>query len=456
VARDSDAGRDEVLAARQHERPRERCRDPLGGVDRVALRDDVLEQDPELVATEPRHGVAAAQCVLQTRCGRRQQLIADMMTEAVVDELEVVEVEEQDRGERLLPAEPRQRMLEPVDEQDAVGESRQWVVDGPFADRILDGLAIERIGEHVRQRLEKVDVARGKSSGPHRLDYEDAERPARPSLDLDRQSGPGSPPPELRLLKTGLGVPVLDHHRGAALQRVPRLRPHAGGIPELPELGVGPSDSAPQHQAALVGQVLPHRGNLGAQHVGGAGRGLLHQIGRAGALERVLAKQRHCCLLSRASLEFGLDLLAVADVMQHPVPAELTVLTAGEHGVVANPDGMPVAMEHPVFERFVLGLDAVVLVLARQDPVAVLGVQALGPQTRIGAPLRGGVAQDRLDLGAHVVPAPISAGVGDVDDRRNALEQLRVLRSGNASSLRTRRGLPGHHAGVAVADHVPC
>ena len=56
--RDPDAGRDEVLAARQHERPREDRRDPLGALDRVALGGDVLEQDPELVAAEPSHGVA--------------------------------------------------------------------------------------------------------------------------------------------------------------------------------------------------------------------------------------------------------------------------------------------------------------------------------------------------------------------------------------------------------------
>ena len=73
------------------------------------------------------------------------------MPEAVVDELEVVEIEEQDRGQRVLAPEPRERVLEPVDEQHPVGEPGQRVVHGPLADRVLDGLALERVGEHVGQ-----------------------------------------------------------------------------------------------------------------------------------------------------------------------------------------------------------------------------------------------------------------------------------------------------------------
>ena len=161
-------------------------------------------------------------------------------------------------------------------------------------------------------------------------------------------------------------------------------------------------------------------------------------------------------LLRGAPLELDLDRLAVGDVVQHAVPAELAVLAAREHGIVADPDRSSVAVEHPVLERRIVVLGAVEAVLARQDPVAVLGVQALGPQLGVRAPLSGGVAEDLLDLGADVMPASLLAGVRDVDDRRHALEQLRVVRSGDSARLRSDQGRPRHHAGVAVADHVPC
>ena len=282
-------------------------------------------------------------------------------------------------SEPLAP-EARQRVLEPVDEQHPVGEAGQRVVHGPFADRVLDGLALERVGEHVSQRLEEVDVAGGEASRAHRLDHEHSERPARPALDLHREPGAGPPASEVRLLEAALGVPVLDHHRRPAQQRVSRLRSLAGGVPERSDLGVGPADPAAEKQAVLVGAELPHRRDLGTEHASGAVHRLVHQVDRARSLQGVLAEQRHRRLLRRAPLELVLDRLAIGDVVEHAVPAELAVLGVREHRVVADPDRPSVAMNHPVLERGVVGPDAVQAVFARQDPVAVLGVQPLGPQ----------------------------------------------------------------------------
>ena len=60
---------------------------------------DVHEQDAELVATEARREVRRAQPVADARRDRRQELVAGGVAEAVVDGLEVVEVEEE-RGDR--------------------------------------------------------------------------------------------------------------------------------------------------------------------------------------------------------------------------------------------------------------------------------------------------------------------------------------------------------------------
>ena len=62
----------------------------FGDVDRLALHDD-----DELVATEPGEHVAFAQHRAQPLGHDLQQLVADLVPEAVVDRLELVEVDEQ-------------------------------------------------------------------------------------------------------------------------------------------------------------------------------------------------------------------------------------------------------------------------------------------------------------------------------------------------------------------------
>ena len=91
--RDADAGRHRDLVpveldgrgqARLH--PLHDRTDPAGI--------DVVEQDRELVAAEPRREVGLAQPGAQPLADLRQQPITDVMAERVVDELEAVEVEE--------------------------------------------------------------------------------------------------------------------------------------------------------------------------------------------------------------------------------------------------------------------------------------------------------------------------------------------------------------------------
>ena len=94
--------------------------------------------------------------------------------------------------------------------------------------------------------------------------------------------------------------------------------------------------------------------------------------------------------------------------------------------VVADPDDVPVAVQHPVLRRRRSSEPpADVVGLAREHPLAVVGVQPLSHRLRVGAPFVGRVAEDRLDLRADVVPATVVAGVRDVDDRGQLVEQLR-------------------------------
>ena len=67
----------------------------IGGVADIA---DRLGDDDELVATEAGHEVTTAQADRQAGRDLAQDLVADLVTVTVVDCLELVEIDEQQRG----------------------------------------------------------------------------------------------------------------------------------------------------------------------------------------------------------------------------------------------------------------------------------------------------------------------------------------------------------------------
>ena len=138
--RDADAGRDPQRLARQVEARLERRQDALGGLDRVA---DVraLEQDPELVAAEPRDRVGGAHAGHEPLGHELQQLVAGRVPEPVVDGLEVVEVDEQHGHLGGAARTAAERVLGAVVEQRAVGEPGELVVEGAVAQLLLEALA---------------------------------------------------------------------------------------------------------------------------------------------------------------------------------------------------------------------------------------------------------------------------------------------------------------------------
>ena len=110
---DPEAGGDEVLDAVDHVGLGEGRRDAVGDRHRLVLVGEAVDQDPELVAAEAGDDVAGAQVRAQPRGDRAQQLVAGVVAEAVVDQLEVVEVEEDDPDRGAGDRRPLQR-LEPA------------------------------------------------------------------------------------------------------------------------------------------------------------------------------------------------------------------------------------------------------------------------------------------------------------------------------------------------------
>ena len=108
--RDAEAGADDQVIVVELERTSERVEDPLGGLHRHLRIVDVLEQDRELVAAEPGGGVGRADAYRDALSDLEQNPVADGVTEAVVDGLEVVEIDEQNghsQHRRAASARPR-------------------------------------------------------------------------------------------------------------------------------------------------------------------------------------------------------------------------------------------------------------------------------------------------------------------------------------------------------------
>ena len=97
---------------------------------RLARLGDVLEEHAELVAADARDEVVAAHARLQARGHDLQQAVADLVAEAVVDLLEVVHVEEQERRGLVVPARVRHRLARALGEHRAVGKPGERVVVG--------------------------------------------------------------------------------------------------------------------------------------------------------------------------------------------------------------------------------------------------------------------------------------------------------------------------------------
>ena len=103
---------------------------------------DVLEQDRELVAGQPRDQVRFAHAGLQALRDFLEQVVAGQVAEAVVDHLEAVDVQVQQRALALRVAlEQREHALEPLAQVAAVRQAGQRVVHDLVLELLLDALA---------------------------------------------------------------------------------------------------------------------------------------------------------------------------------------------------------------------------------------------------------------------------------------------------------------------------
>ncbi len=125
---DADAGADLDAVAGQQERFGQELGDPRRKLGRAGalIRTGFLD-DGELVAAEPRQHVIGAHGGFQPLRHLAQQRIAGAVAEGIVDVLEAVEVEHQDRERQAADAELAVHLVEPGQKEGAVRQPGQDV-----------------------------------------------------------------------------------------------------------------------------------------------------------------------------------------------------------------------------------------------------------------------------------------------------------------------------------------
>ncbi len=161
--RDAEAAAQRELLVAGDDRQRERVEDALGGVGGLLAVGDVLEQHRELVAAEARGGVGPADALVEAPRDLLQHLVARGVAEAVVDRLEVVEVEEDHREAALLAPAAGERVADALREQGAVGQAGDAVVERLVGELLLERLALADVAAVEHDAADVLVVRAGSS-----------------------------------------------------------------------------------------------------------------------------------------------------------------------------------------------------------------------------------------------------------------------------------------------------
>ena len=164
----ADAGADVHVAALDLEERAHRRGQPVGHAHRRLHVRRVAQEDGELVAAEPGGHVAGAQHRPEAIADGHQQRIAGSVTEAVVDELEVVQVDEQDDRHGPARIAGFEARGDDLGEQRPIGEPGQRVVQRlvvqllleppELLERLLQPAVLEGDRRVVGERLEELEV----------------------------------------------------------------------------------------------------------------------------------------------------------------------------------------------------------------------------------------------------------------------------------------------------------
>ena len=102
----------------------------------------VFQYQHEFVAAQAGHGIVFAHAGCKPLCNLLQQQIADVMSERIVQRLEMIEVDEQQRAFSPAARAGYDRMLQPVLEQPPVGQFCERVIERQMLNLLFCRLAL--------------------------------------------------------------------------------------------------------------------------------------------------------------------------------------------------------------------------------------------------------------------------------------------------------------------------
>ena len=135
--RHTDARRDDDLVTVELEWLNQRREQPATERLRLTRPLDAHLDQRELVAAEPGDGVGLPHARFQASGTELEEPVAGRMSEGIVDALEAVEVDQQNRGHAVAAPESGQRLLEALTQQLAVRQLRHGVMQGEVVGALL-------------------------------------------------------------------------------------------------------------------------------------------------------------------------------------------------------------------------------------------------------------------------------------------------------------------------------
>ena len=219
-----------------------------------------------------------------------------------------------------------------------------------MAQRLVGGVALDRVGEDVGGGLDEGDVLGAEPARLGRVDVEHAEGVVL-AVDRHREAAGGAEDAEDgRHREALLGRPVGDDSGDAALQGgadvgVAGGRDAAAGADHLV------LEPGPQVEAAAVAAEHPDAGAVDALDLADQRGGGAHQRLGVAVLEGALAELGDDRLLGDRPLQLALGPLALGDVVEDAVPDRDAVLVGLQHRLVEHPAHLAAAGVQPVLDR---------------------------------------------------------------------------------------------------------
>ena len=170
VNADADAGSDIEFVTIEPVRQRNGFHDVLGDMRCLLYAANLGQQDHEFIAPLATDGIDATDIPVQLPGDLLQQFVADAMPHRVVDILEAVEVDEQDRQLRFVASGGRNRLADPVEQHGAAWQAGEEIVLGQVtgARFVFPALGnVNDLGDEMNWIALHIPHQRNGDNGPH-------------------------------------------------------------------------------------------------------------------------------------------------------------------------------------------------------------------------------------------------------------------------------------------------